>query len=91
MTTIDPFAIFVVVFLGLSLFGAVTGQWWALAFPVGAGLLGMVLFAVAEPTGAAGGDVDPQGVIGGALIIIAVAWAVVYAVVAAVARRLRRR
>lgn len=87
----DPVAIFIVVFLALSLLGAVTGQWWGLALPIGAGLIGIVLVAVAEPTGPAGGDADPRGLIGGALIIIAVAWAVVYAAVAAAARRLRRR
>jgi len=88
---VDPVAIFIVFFLGLSLLAAVTGLRWGLALPIGAGSLGMVLFAGAEPTGPAGGDADPQGMIGGALIIIAVAWAIVYAVVAAAAQRLRRR
>jgi hypothetical protein len=87
----DPVAIFIVVVFALSLFVAVTGQRWGLAFPVGAGLLGIVLFAAGEPTGPGGGDADPQRLIGGALMIIAVPWALVYAVVAAARRRPSRR
>jgi hypothetical protein len=87
----DPVAIFIVVVFALSLFGAVTGQRWGFAFPVGAGLLGIVLFAAGEPTGPGGGDSDPQRLIGGVLIIIAVPWALVYAVVAVARRRLPHR
>jgi hypothetical protein len=87
----DLVTTFIVVLIALSLLGAVAGQWWGLAFPVGAGLLGIVLFAGGEPTGPAGGDADPQRLTGGALMIIAVPWAVAYAVVAVARRRLPRR
>ena len=78
-----------VVVFALSLVGAVMGQWWGLAFPIGAGLLGILLFATGEPT-PGGGDADPQRPIGGGLIIVAIPWAVVYAVVVVARRRLRR-
>ena len=87
----DPVAVFIVVLFALSLFVAVTGRRWGLAFPVGAALLGLMLFATGQPTGPEGGDADPQRVIGGVLIIFAVPWALVYLVVAAVARRLSRQ
>jgi hypothetical protein len=57
---VDPVVIFMVVVFALSLVGAVMGQWWGLAFPVGAGLLGILLLLLGNRPAPAAGTPTPS-------------------------------
>jgi hypothetical protein len=88
---VDLYTVLLLLLVTASVLCSLAGQWWGLAIPLGAVLIGAALFAAGEPTGPGGGDADPGRLIGGVLLVVGVPWTLLYTGVVLLVRRRRRR
>lgn len=72
---------------GTSLVLALRGSWWATAIPTAVFALGAMAYLTSEPNHS-GGDSDPAGLLGVALLYIGGAWFLVALAITLLARRL---